>query len=388
MLNKDQQLALTGLVTFLSTNEQHMILSGAGGCGKGYLLNYLANNWDEVNNMMSVFTDKTVSFPMFTATTNEAVYQLGMVDNVTTIYSYAGLVPSGKGLRAVKPINSKSKIIFVDEASYIDEAAFMAITDQLPNHRFIWVMDPDQLAPVGSSEPYVTTQDFRRYELTIIERCKGPLQDLVMELKQAVRDKEGVDLHKHVNGTSIQIVDGTTFQRLIIEEFVNDYTKCKVLAFKNATVDLYNGAIHKNALGNGEFPHSDCPAIVNTYNKHTSLKSGTRLHIYDVADKTLHTYVVDKKTQESTPVEIECYQLDTSEGELLIPKCKKKMKMSPIFMDISLPYSSTTHKAQGSTIPVVFVDAKDIFSSWDAEMRRRLLYVAISRAKEKVIIYL
>ena len=40
-------------------------------------------------------------------------------------------------------------------------------------------MDQDQLAPVGSAVPYVTTQEFDTSELTIIERNKGALQDLV-----------------------------------------------------------------------------------------------------------------------------------------------------------------------------------------------------------------
>ena len=47
----------------------------------------------------------------------------------------------------------------------------------------------------------------------------------------------------------------------------------------------------------------------------------------------------------------------------------------------------TTHKSQGKTIETVYVHAQDIKSSWDNELVRRLLYVAISRAAKKVVIY-
>ena len=55
--------------------------------------------------------------------------------------------------------------------------------------------------------------------------------------------------------------------------------------------------------------------------------------------------------------------------------------------NLSLGYAMTTHKSQGKTIETVYVHAQDIKSSWDNELVRRLLYVAISRASKKVVIY-
>jgi len=56
--------------------------------------------------------------------------------------------------------------------------------------------------------------------------------------------------------------------------------------------------------------------------------------------------------------------------------------------DISYGYGITIHKSQGSTYDTVFVNMKDINSNPDAVERKKLLYVALSRASNKVYINL
>lgn len=388
MLNKDQEQALREFIRFLaSPTDKHMILSGPAGAGKGYLLRYIEENWNVLSLKANILNpDINISTPVFTATTNEAVFQLG-VESATTIYSKAGLVPGVNKLRAIKAVDMTPQLIFVDEASYIDKSAFEAITAQLPKSKFVWVMDQDQLAPVGSAVPYITTLPFPTAELTTIERNKGDLQDLVKELRLAVRNKHGVDLHRHHNNTTITVVDSTEFQNQIIKEFSTDYTRCKVVMFKNATVSAYNNAIHQNVLKQPEFPHEGAPAIINSYSREARYRVGTRCFLNKVEQTTENFPMHSAKGYEDVKVEV--WNIHSTLGYILYPcnvSNKAIWKLSPEFVDISLPYASTTHKAQGSTIPIVFVDAKEIFSSFDAEMRRRLLYVAVSRASEKVII--
>lgn len=375
-LNHDQQSAVTQLASFLASSNKHMIISGAGGTGKSYLMRYINGYWNDVKTRASIFSTNEVGDPVFTGTTNEAVNQLDIAEG--TIYGLAGLYPRGKYLNAYKSPSYDSWVVFVDEASYIDEQAFKAITAQLPNCKFVWVMDQHQLAPVGSDIPYVTAQNFPLVELTIIERCAGPLPDLVRELREAVRNNVGVDLRKYHNGADIQVVDATEFQKQIIEEYRKDSSSCRVIAFKNATVDKYNNAIHEKVLGNPPFPHQDAIATINSYNEHHKLRVGKRIHLTEVTSAEVQT------NSES----IAAYYVRTPALGFWVPKDKKHLRNNNFLVDIALPYASTTHKAQGSTIPTVFVDAKDIFSTWDAGMRKRLLYVAISRASKRVVICL
>lgn len=48
---------------------------------------------------------------------------------------------------------------------------------------------------------------------------------------------------------------------------------------------------------------------------------------------------------------------------------------------------STVHKAQGSTLDRVYIDLNDLCSCRDPFLFARLLYVAVTRAKEKVIFF-
>lgn len=61
--------------------------------------------------------------------------------------------------------------------------------------------------------------------------------------------------------------------------------------------------------------------------------------------------------------------------------CKQLQYLLDSFPEYSSPFVLTVHKSQGSTYDQVFIDTRDILRS---NNKRRLMYVAISRAKEKV----
>ena len=53
-------------------------------------------------------------------------------------------------------------------------------------------------------------------------------------------------------------------------------------------------------------------------------------------------------------------------------------------LDIRDIYASTVHSAQGSTYNNVYIDLKDLFICTKKEELARLLYVAVSRAKNNI----
>lgn len=48
-------------------------------------------------------------------------------------------------------------------------------------------------------------------------------------------------------------------------------------------------------------------------------------------------------------------------------------------------YASTVNKSQGSTYDTVYIDLNDIGKCRDKDQVRRMLYVAVSRARHKVV---
>ena len=62
-------------------------------------------------------------------------------------------------------------------------------------------------------------------------------------------------------------------------------------------------------------------------------------------------------------------------------------KLKNEVMDLRFPYASTIHKSQGSTFDEVLIDLGSFRVCDDPETAARLLYVAVSRAKNKVFFY-
>lgn len=59
-------------------------------------------------------------------------------------------------------------------------------------------------------------------------------------------------------------------------------------------------------------------------------------------------------------------------------------KLKGEFTPVRHSYCSTVHKIQGSTLKEVFVDQGDILANPDTETALRCLYVACTRAKERL----
>jgi len=58
-------------------------------------------------------------------------------------------------------------------------------------------------------------------------------------------------------------------------------------------------------------------------------------------------------------------------------------KFKRFTLNTSLPFAVTTHKVQGSTYDSVGVNLADMSSAWKLNDQYRMMYVALSRAKNK-----
>ncbi len=77
------------------------------------------------------------------------------------------------------------------------------------------------------------------------------------------------------------------------------------------------------------------------------------------------------------------------EKHILKPLLKEFHKIySDFFAEVSYGYSTTTHISQGKTFLNVFVDHHDILKNWNGEEAKRCFYTAVSRASNKIFIYI
>ena len=71
----------------------------------------------------------------------------------------------------------------------------------------------------------------------------------------------------------------------------------------------------------------------------------------------------------------------------LAHKMDKLYKLKQQYPDLRPRDAATVHKAQGSTYETVFLDLDDLSTCRDSQMAARLLYVAFTRAKKRVVLY-
>ena len=61
--------------------------------------------------------------------------------------------------------------------------------------------------------------------------------------------------------------------------------------------------------------------------------------------------------------------------------------MKNTFPDLRQPDASTVHKSQGSSYDTVFIDMSNISTCHNSTQVARMLYVAFSRARSRIILY-
>ena len=123
-----------------------------------------------------------------------------------------------------------------------------AIDKATPGSKVLFIGDPDQLSLGADTKLPVFDMDVRTANLTTNNRNKGPISDLALKYKEAI--KHGL-FPKIVPVLGfVDHVDGPTFKKLMDTEFLNstEIDHAKVLAWTNSRVHQYNDYI-RDLLG-------------------------------------------------------------------------------------------------------------------------------------------
>lgn len=111
-------------------------------------------------------------------------------------------------------------------------------------------------------------------------------------------------------------------------------------------------------------------------------------------NETIHDFYANPKTRSDARVKF--FSMNEAVDFLISPKdilTGEKVQRGKYSVEVKLrekgidyAYCHTIHKSQGGTYGTVFVDAIDIFKCKDTDARRRLMYVAVSRAEDAAIV--
>ncbi len=327
-------------------------------------------------------------------------------------------------------INIEKKIIFIDEASMItdeDFQQFIRLNYYNCGVKLIFIGDYAQLEPIenkGQSkifdDDYIKTNNINviKCELKQVIRSKNnEIGELYETFRNFVDNRESDDdiefkkewYDENIYKSVLFVDKKSDFYELITNHFTLEEERgnCKIIAYRNEMVKQYNlfvrNALFKNPIEsyvvgehlvfnepyNDVFHNNDEIEIVNVIITNQLHPNGFTYKVYEIETKCGEKIIA---LHEESKLEYLMY-FNTIKAQIL-SKSKSKNSANKLwttfYKDLylfnppwSYAYAITTHKAQGSTIDVCFIDLHDIFYTLlnvDSKSIEKTLYTAISRA--------
>lgn len=420
MLNKEQEEVYQRLVSFMVGPESSIILDGSGGTGKSYLIEHFVRNIDrDTDNLCKLLGLKhNLSLVYLTATTNKAVENLASNTTypVETIHSLLGLTvvntTSGETklekTSKMKFVSANQKtgyttVIIIDECSMIDKNLFNHIKESCANCKVIYVGDWCQLPPVKESISPIYTQGYSLLELhKIMRTSEKELYDLNKAVKSLVIDSKPITI---TTGSRIKKLNDKEAIDYINNNFNDVKNDNLIVSYTNLNSIQYSKYIQQ-LRGNTDFLTLNSRYVCNN-----AVHDGNGSLIVKTEEELTLTFLGDSKylPKDYYPEDI-LYRVCTFTDKFGNTKglrvfedpedykkvlnflrknkdWKKFYTIKDYFGDLRNRDSCTVHKSQGSTVNDVFIDLEDLMKCRQPDMVRRLLYVAISRARNNVYFY-
>ena len=385
-LTQDQSNALGRISDWLSSGDRHpSVLKGYAGTGKTTIMRTLIN---------SFAGDLLLSAP-----TNKAADVLATATGMptTTVHSALKLrlqsdaqkkyIARGRGKLALPRHNG---LWVIDEASMIDSTLLKEI--RAASCRVLFVGDPMQLPPVNETASPALC--FEGPELTHIMRQKAGSSVIALGgYCRALLNGQNPPLP--TLESPVHKVPSETLRAEFLRAAA-EHENVRMLCWTNAAVHNWSQAARQAAgyppdrPAKGERLYAAAP-----YGD--DIKTDTEVEVFSVdeeADEFGGTWQVECDMQEygSTVVPIakrpdlvaaevarlKAIALKISPGQRS-SAWKAMHKFADSYGDLRSTYAMTVHRSQGSTFPSVFVDLPDITRCKDLALRRRLVYVAITR---------
>lgn len=415
-LSSSQEEGLERILSFIiSKDEQIFVLKGHSGTGKTTLVNYLIKNLDGFIKSMRAIDD-TLSIPkiQLTATTHKAANVLESKTNryAQTIHSLLELklsydFKSGKefltctsGYNEVRT-NLKNTLIFMDEASMASRELLTHLYKSLDHTtKVIMIGDPYQLSPVNERNSSAFTNGFPEFTLEGVQRQEEG--NTILQFGEQMRHtvETGKFYPIQFDNTNLIHLEGPDFQKIIDEHF-SDYQhglNNRILTWTNGRVLEYNEYV-RSLFTDEEIPQEGEIYISNNAvvtGSTIALRNNEQVEIVNAESTLFHDLdafevrvklLSGKEIIVHTPQNQEHYKMYLKQ---LAREAKANnswfdyFQVKEGFADLRPCYAQTCHKAQGSTFDNVYIDLYDLGRCRNPNDLARMLYVAGTRAKDKI----
>jgi hypothetical protein len=436
VLSPSQEKAGEAFARFLQDPfAKEFVLSGFAGSGKTYLLNHIIEIASNEYELARLINPRAIA-PKFllTATTNKAasvlresvMYAPTIVTDAMTIHAALNLTvktcyKTGKQVLAPKSKRGGTSlnncIVVVDEASMISRELLEIIRKQTANIpcKILYVGDNYQLPPVKEQDSPVFNLTEHVAFLSEIQRQAQ--NSPIIQFSQLYRDMmddpaKGFPEIPSVPGHIEVYEDQKAWEHLIATRFQEEHepNDLRVLAWSNERVRTYNAYI-RNHLGytdpfnSGEIMVNNHPIIdgedvvrlttdqlvrIESYEEVTNKIEPDGTTVFNVPGWNIIVDRLDFKRAGKMRLFMPKNFADQRKILAILAKHKMWAEFWTIknrWADLRPIHAQTVHKSQGSTYKEVFIDVEDIAKNNKWYEVARLMYVAITRASEKIHLY-
>ena len=408
MLTEHQQEVLKQSIKLLKSSKR-LLIKGSAGTGKTFMLNELIKklpyDLDEIyvtaptHKALSVLEGK-IDLDVEFKTIHSALKMRKKVNNSTgDIY----FEPKFKITTQLLP---QIKCIIIDEASMIGND-ILNIIDEYYKGTVIFVGDDKQINPVNEEDSPVFTAGYPTVELTqIIRQSSGnPIIELSRDLSLIRSNGSLIDGKGFVYTSDYKKICKTLAE-------VNGSDEYKYLAYHNDEVNRVNSDVRKMIYGSPKLIELGETLILDEPYKDLLFNNETlkveKLRAGDVALKHFLTTSKLKKELFGWDIKIKTYLINEEilaiheDGkdsyQRVINHIVKKVSENKLqwvdyyafvelFLRFKYAHAISVHKAQGSTYKNVIINVGNIETDFNKKERKRLLYTAITRASDMVILY-
>jgi energy-coupling factor transporter ATP-binding protein EcfA2 len=403
-LTTDQQAALDAFYRFLMDPiEMVFVLSGYSGCGKSTLVRTIMDRLPGFQKTIRLINPQAKDYEVkLTATTNKAAENLAQITgmDVGTVQSFLGLrvdTDFRTNVTKLVPRNNfqipEYVLLFIDEASFIDKELLGHVFTRTKYSKVVFIGDPAQLIPVKSTNTPVFNAGFSGAALTqVVRQAKdNPIVDLSTKFRHTVNTGEFFGFKP--DGHYVRRLNRTDFNAAIEAEFTRPnwrYQDSKILGWTNKCVIAFNQYVRSLAKGDPHFQEDDY-AVCNSFltvGKQT-LKTDQLVQITGIESDSQHYQVngnwvmLDDKIRTFHPK-----SLAEKNERIKVARAAEDTNLLAIiensWVDLRGAYACTINKAQGSTFDSVFLDLDDVSRCNSGDQIARMLYVAVSRARNHV----
>lgn len=428
-LSSGQQVALDTLLEFLHNSKAKVaLLQGKPGTGKTFVLKELLKRY-KYRAVCTAPTNKAtkVLADMLTSNTYKP--------DCCTIFKLLNLTMSSDGeVKELKIPNkevdiSRFSLVIIDEAFMIN-SQLKAVLDEVidnQNIKLLFIGDEYQLPPIGEPisaiKEYFTNTSNPSIMLNEVMRHSGNILSCVNEIRQAINFPMAYKLpflqkfrQADVLESGVTVITMRDFLQEIQElardtdDFVTPGA-AKVIAWRNATVNSFNKEIRKILFPNTYFKNTweigdrvtvTEPAknledkIFATVDEEGTIQGvayGRHMFLEGINVYSINVLMDDNLIKTFTVVaddSLDIFNNILSAKRLSARQNPKLWKeywgVHEAVHYIKHSYAITAHRAQGSTYTKVFCNLGDILSNRNTREALQCLNVAMSRAKDYLII--